>query len=61
VLSTLPEDEAIVGIFQLEGPNILTKLFCGVSETARSVIEFCAESRVDNVIPLSLFIAKLRF
>jgi hypothetical protein len=61
VLSTWPEDEAIVGIFQLEGPNILTKLFCGVNETARSVIEFCVEFAVGNAIPLSLFIAKVRF
>jgi hypothetical protein len=61
VLSTWPEEDAIVGIFQLEGPKILTKLFCGVNETARSVIEFCPVSEAGNGTALSLFIAKVTF
>jgi hypothetical protein len=60
VLSTWFDEDAIVGIFQLEGPKILTKLFCGVNETARSVIEFCAPM-AGNGTALSLFIAKVTF
>ena len=37
VVNTRPEPDGIVGKFQLEGPKILTEVFCEVRETAKLV------------------------